>query len=98
MNQDSGGLPHVTVGRPPESEERVERVWVLVAIHPDGGEGVYGQKIGDLLQNFVVSNLELKDRLEEYIRERGSVEAARREGIVLEWREMAIVGDSVRIT
>lgn len=98
MNQDDGGVPHISVGKPPRPEQRVEQVWVLVAIHPDGGEGIYGQKIGDLLQSFVVSDLELKDMLEDYLRGKGSVAVARREGIVLEWRQMALVGEAVQIT
>jgi hypothetical protein len=98
MNQEDGGLPHVTVGDKPDPDERVNSVWVLVAIDPNGGEGVYGQQIGGLLQNFVVSRPDMKDALEDYIRGRGSVEVCRREGIELEWREMKQDGEVVRIT
>lgn len=85
MNQDDGGKPHITLGKTPDPDQRIEEVWVLVATTPEGGEGIYGQKIEDHMFNFVAENLPMKDALEDYLRQKGSVEAARRSGIKLEW-------------
>ena len=98
MNQDDGGSPHINVGTPPAPDDRVEKVFVLVARQPDGGEGVYGHKIGDNMYNFVTPDLGMKDMLETFLRERGTVEVCRREGIVLEWRTFEVVGESEVIT
>lgn len=87
MNQEDGGLPHITLGKPPEPGRRVEKVYVLVATTAEGGEGVYGQKVGDFMVNFVAEDVAMKDALEDYLRNRGSVAAARRSGIKLEWVE-----------
>lgn len=86
MDQDSGGKPHVRLGNSPEPEDRVESVHVLVAIQPDGGEGIYGHVIDETMFNFATSDLAMKDLLERFIREQGSVEVCRRDGIKLEWR------------
>ena len=87
MNQDSGGAPHITLGQPPPAGQRIGALWVLVATMPNGGEGIYGQKIGDFMFNVVAETLELRDAIEQYLRQRGSVQTARREGITLEWVE-----------
>lgn len=98
MNQDSGGNPHVNIGQDPDPDARVEEVYVLVATMADGGEGIYGHKIGDNMFNFVTSQVHMVDLLEKFIREKGTVEVCRREGVKLEWRTFRQVGESAEIT
>jgi hypothetical protein len=86
MNQEDGGRPHVHIGKLPEPDEKVDSLWVLVAINPDGGEGVYGQLVGDFWVNFAVADDETKEVLEQHLRSAGSVEVCKRDGIRLEWR------------
>jgi hypothetical protein len=98
MDQDSGGKPHINIGEDPDPDARVEEVHVLVATNPNGGEGIYGHKIGDNMYNFCTPELHMVDLLERFLREQGTVEVARREGIKLEWRTYQQVGESAEIT
>jgi hypothetical protein len=98
MDQDSGGKPHIHVGDPPDPDARVSEVYVLVAVQPDGGEGIYGHKIGDNMFNFVTAELMLKDLLEKFLREQGTVEVCRRDGLKLEWRTFTLTGEPEEIT
>lgn len=98
MPGEDGGQPHVTLGGEPPADQRVESCWVLVAVMPTGGEGVYSQELGEHMHNFVATEPGMKDMLEDHIRERGSVEVARRAGVRLEWRRMGQIGEGVEIT
>lgn len=98
MNQDSGGQPHINVGEDPAPDARVEEVYVLVATTPEGGEGIYGHKIGNNMHNFVTPEVHMVDLLEKFLREKGTVEVCRREGVKLEWRTFQQVGESAEIT
>jgi hypothetical protein len=87
---EEGGSPHVAVGAPPDPDQKIGGVWVLVVIHPDGGEGIYGQVIdgprGPMMVNFVFPEDYLKERFEELLREQGTLEVMRRDGKRAEWR------------
>lgn len=85
MNQEDGGVPHLNIGGAPEPEEVIEEVFILIATHPNGGEGIYGHKIEGAVQMFVAQTPSLKDAMENFLRNRGSVEMCRREGVKLEW-------------
>lgn len=98
MDQDSGGKPHIAIGGMPEPEQRVDEVYVLVAITPEGGEGIYGHKISDSMYNFVTAELHMKDLLENYLREQGTIEVVRRKGMRLEWRVFHSLGQAEPIT
>lgn len=98
MDQDSGGKPHINVGKPLDPEDRVELVYVLVATDRNGGEGIYGHKINDNMHNFVTQYVDIRDALEKYLRDHGTVEVCRREGIKLEWRTFTQIGEAVQIT
>lgn len=98
MNQEDGGSPHLMIGDLVPEDARVRQVYVLVATQPDGGEGIYAHRIGDHMFNFAVSELPLKEILERFIREKGSIEVCRREGIKLEWRTYFQVGAGEEIT
>lgn len=98
MNQEDGGLPIKTIGKPPEPSDRVEEIFVLVAVQPDGGEGIYGHLIVDHMVNFCVSREDLREVLERHIRSVGAIEVCRREGIRLEWRVYKQSGEPEVIT
>jgi hypothetical protein len=98
MPGDDFGKAHVTIGGEPPADQRITDCWVLVAVMESGAEGVYSQTIGKHLHNFVATEPGMKDVLEDYLRERGSIEVARREGIRLEWRHFSPDGDPVEIT
>lgn len=98
MGADDFGKPHKSIGGMPPVDQRVESVWVLVAIGPDGGEGIYSQTIGKYMYNFVVDDAALKDQLEDHLREQGSIEIARREKIKLIWRRFGGAEEEVEIT
>lgn len=98
MNGEDGGKPHVTLGERPDPDQKVDGVWVLVAVQPDGGEGIYGAKIGEFIRTFCVHDLDVKDGAEKYLRGVGSIEVCRREGVKLEWRRMESVGEPEVIT
>lgn len=97
MNQDSGGKPHVTVGELPDKSDRVEELWILVAIMPDGGEGIYGQTVEGMMLNFIAQDPGTKDAMESFLRESGSVEVCRRQDRTLEWRHVYLHPDTKEI-
>lgn len=86
MNNDSGGRPHISVSKPPEPETTLEEVFILIATHPNGGEGIYGHKIGENMHTFVAQDRGIKNQLEKFLRDRGSIEVCKRDGVKLEWR------------
>jgi hypothetical protein len=98
MPDDDLGLPHLSMGSEPPDDQRIEDAWILVAVTEAGGEGIYSQTIGKFLYNFVATEPGMKDALETYLRDRGSIEVARRMGIRLEWRPFAQDGEPVEIT
>ena len=98
MGNDDFGIPHVSIGGLPPDGQTVDYVWVLVAVTPSGGEGVYSQTIGKYMYNFVVTEPAVKDRLEDHLREGGSIEVARRNGIKLIWRRFGTTEGEVEIT
>jgi hypothetical protein len=98
VSGEEGGRPHVTIGQPPESDARVEKVYVLVGVTDNGGEGIYGHKIGDQMVSFVTDKPDLKELLERHIRDAGSIAVCRREGTRLEWRVFEVTDDVEVIT
>lgn len=99
MDQDSGGKPHVTIGAMPSPEDRVSDLWVLVCVMPDGGEGIYGQSVpGFGMMNFIAAAPDVKDAMEQFIREAGSVEVCRRQNRRLEWRKTTVPPEGEVIT
>lgn len=98
MGNDDIGIPHVSIGDLPPDDQSVDYVWVLVTVTPAGGEGIYSQTIGKYMYNFVVTEPAIKDRLEDHLRDRGSIELARRDGIKLVWRRFGGVEEEVEIT
>lgn len=82
---ENGGNPHRDVSDK-APEEPITGVHVLVTIHPNGGEGVYGQMIGNVMTNFVAPNEERRQMLDELLRQQGTFEVAPRLGVKLEWR------------
>ena len=89
---------HLLVGQPPEPGAVVSECWALVAVHPNGGEGVYGHKVNGAMQQFVAWTPAMKDTMETFLRTRGVVEHAREEGIILEWRHMVLTERNEEIT
>lgn len=89
MPSDDLGVPHIAIGAEPPDDQRIQSAWVLVAVTSTGGEGVYSQTVGKYMYNFIATEPEMKDTLEDYLRARGSIEVARKQGIRLEWRRMA---------
>lgn len=98
MNQEDGGKPHITIGDTPEAEDRVTELWILVCIMPDGGEGVYGQTVGDFMVNFIATDLATKDAMETYLREAGTFEVCRRQDRKLEWRKTTVPPEGELVT
>lgn len=86
VSGEQGGRPHVTIGEPPKPDDRINKVYVLIGVTKNGGEGIYGHKIGDQMVSFVTDRPDLKELLERHIRDVGSIEVCRREGTRLEWR------------
>lgn len=98
MNGEDGGKPHITIGELPTPEERVNDIWVLVCVMPDGGEGIYGQTVGQYMVNFIATDAAMKDAMETFLRESGSVEVCRRQERRLQWRQANVVGEPEIIT
>ena len=98
MGNDDLGVPHISLGEEPPDDQRINSAWVLVAITQSGGEGVYSQTVGRFLYNFIATEPGMKDTLEDYLRERGSIEIARQKGIRLEWRYFEFAGRAEEIT
>ncbi len=86
MPGEDGGSPHINVGGDPDPEMVIDEVFILIATHPNGGEGIYGHSIADNMHWFVAQDRALKDELERFLRDRGAIEVCRRQGVKLEWR------------
>lgn len=94
---DDYGVPHVhlddavdSLGAP-EPDEKVDDLWCLVAVHPGGGEGIYGQNMpaqvdGVVLMVQFIGGESMKQVFDQMLVDQGTWEVARRDGIRLEWR------------
>ena len=82
---DSGGNPHVDITAKLPTEP-INEVYVLVVTHSNGGEGIYGQIIGNLMVNFVTESLERKSQMESMLHQQGTYLVAEKMGLKLEWR------------
>lgn len=89
---------HQLVGQPPQPGAEVNECWALIATHPNGGEGVYGHKVGSGWQQFVAWTPAMKDTMESFLRNRGTINNAREEGVKLEWRPFIVTNGSEEIT
>jgi hypothetical protein len=98
VGNDDFGTPHKSIGGLPPDDQTIDYVWVLIAVTKAGGEGVYSQTIGKYMYNFVVTDAPTKDQLEDHLREMGSIEVSRREGIKLVWRRLGSVEEEIEIT
>lgn len=85
-------------GEPPEPGVEVDECWALVATHPNGGEGIYGHRIGNGWTQFIAQTPAVKDTMESFLRSRGMIQHAREEGVKLEWRRMVVTNDCEVIT
>lgn len=79
---------HVDLGHnhPPPAGQKIGGVWVLVVVHSNGGEAIYGQMIGGLMVNFVTENEKRKEQLDALLLRQKTYEVAPRIGVKLEWR------------
>jgi hypothetical protein len=82
-----GSRRHVNANPEDVPERKIDRLYVLVAIHPGGGEGVFGQVVPGMgMTNFAFGEKRVKDKADDLLRSQGTYEAAERDGITLEWR------------
>lgn len=97
MIGDDGSYKHVHVDhahdRPPEPGAVIDGVWVLVVVHRNGGEAIYGQVIGSIMVNFVTESEARKEMLDGLLRAQQTYEVAPRIGVKLEWRRYTYGGD-----
>jgi hypothetical protein len=82
----------------PDPDQRINDAWVLVAIMPDGAEGVFSRTVGKYILNFVATEARTKDQLEDFLRDNGVIRDCRRMEITLEWRKMVATPTRVQIT
>lgn len=97
MNHEDGGKPHITIGELPGVDERVDDLWILVCVMPDGGEGVYGQTVGTYMVNFIATDVAMKDAMEKFLRESGTIEVCRRQRRRLEWRRTTVSNEGAEV-
>lgn len=102
---DDYGTKHIfldeSMGVPdpkPEDEARVEQLWVLVAVHDNEGEGIFGETVEGplgipMLIQFISSFESMKERFDEKLRQDGTAEVAKRDGVRLEWRRFSATGE-----
>lgn len=83
--------------RDPDPDQRINDAWVLVAIMPNGAEGVFSRSIGRYILNFVATEAATKDQLEDFLRDNGVIRGCEEQGIGLEWRKMVTTPTRVRI-
>lgn len=88
---ESGGNPTVDMAAdsPPPPGREIERVHVLVCVHSNGGEAIYGQMLGTLMVNFVTESDERKGQLHQLLIRQGTYTVAPKLGVTLEWRTYA---------
>lgn len=100
VHGEEGGVPHMTLGDPPEPEQRINHIWALIAVEEDGGEGIYGSSFGQLpVPVPAVTNSDgVKDAMEDHLRHRGSVQVSKRNKTRLEWRKFEWHGERQEIT
>lgn len=86
--QDSGGNPVVDLGanHPPPEDFKIDHVHVLVCIHSNGGESIYGQMLGSLMVNFVTESDHRQHQMDELLLRQGTYNVAPKLGVRLEWR------------
>lgn len=88
---DEFGNPHKDISAEDKPSEPLGDVWVLVARHADGTEGIYGQQLdhpdhGTTFTNFVVENETTKQMLDALLLRQGTYEVAPQLGVKLIWR------------
>lgn len=72
----------------PPADQRFDKVWALVARHPDGGEAIFGMTLPGLgLTNFVTGKPSARDAMEGAIDREGIRDIAAKFGVELVWRE-----------
>lgn len=94
---EDGGPAHLNIGVPPEPDEKIDYVWVLVIIHPGGGEGIYGQVMQgqpmNLMLPFIFQDDYMKEQYEKLLRDKGTLEVLRRDKKRVEWRRFGTVAE-----
>lgn len=86
--QDSGGNPAIDLAasHPPPEDFKIDRVHVLVCIHENGGESIYGQMLGTIMVNFVTESDERQEQMDALLLRQGTYNVAPKLGVQLEWR------------
>lgn len=84
---DSGGNPAIDLAaNEPPPEGPMDSVHVLVCIHENGGESIYGQVLGSIMVNFVTESDERQKQMDALLQRQGTYNVAPKLGVRLEWR------------